>query len=69
MLYAPTSGGEDSGKEFQLPPIDHTLLAAWKVALPMAVEYWETVKMDPRLSVDFRKTAEKILAKMPKTRS
>jgi hypothetical protein len=64
MLYAPTSGGEDSGKEFQLPSIDHPLLAAWKVALPMAVEYWETVKEDTRLSRAFRKIADGVLDKL-----
>ncbi|MCM2324028.1 MAG: type II toxin-antitoxin system HipA family toxin YjjJ [Oligoflexia bacterium] len=58
MLYAPTSGGEDAGRSFTLPTYDHTLLEAWKIALPLAVRYWERVKEDPRVSRGFREIAE-----------
>jgi hypothetical protein len=57
MLYAPTTGGEDAGRTFQLPTYDHTLLSAWKTALPMAKEYWETLAGDTRLSKEFRRIA------------
>ncbi|MEO5969072.1 MAG: type II toxin-antitoxin system HipA family toxin YjjJ [Bdellovibrionia bacterium] len=59
MLYAPSTGGEDTGKIFTLPTYDHTLLHSWKDALFMAIQYWERVCSDSRLSGDFRKIANK----------
>ena len=53
MLYAPSSGGEDTRRSFTLPSYDHTLLEAWKDALSMATHYWERVRADSRLSAEF----------------
>ena len=61
MLYAPSSGGENTGKVFTLPTYDHTLLDAWNDALPMAREYWEKVQSDIRVSAEFRKIAKRNL--------
>jgi hypothetical protein len=61
MLYAPSSAGEDTGKEFSLPSYDHTLLSAWKKAIPIARRYWDRVEADGRISVKFRSFAKKNL--------
>jgi hypothetical protein len=58
MLYAPSSGGEDTRKVFTLPFYDHTLLSVWKDAVSIATVYWERVVEDSRLSREFRKIAE-----------
>lgn len=58
MLYAPGSGGEDTGKIFILPTYDHTLLDAWKEARRMAMDYWDRVRRDTRISRGFREIAE-----------
>jgi hypothetical protein len=59
MLYAPSIGGEDTGKIFTLPTYDHTLLDSWKSSLLMAIQYWEKVCEDSRLSSEFKNIAEK----------
>ncbi len=57
MLYAPSAGGEDTGKILSLPTYDHTLLGSWKEALLIAIQYWEKVCQDTRISSEFRKIA------------
>jgi hypothetical protein len=61
MLYAPSSGGEDTGKTFTLPTYEYTLLNAWKTALPIAIQYWQRIREDSRLSVQFKDIAGKNL--------
>jgi hypothetical protein len=61
LLYAPSGAGEDIGREFSLPTYDHTLLSAWKKALPIARPYWERVAADERISGKFRTIAKKNL--------
>jgi len=50
------------GKIHTLPSYDHTLLTAWKQALPIARQYWQTVREDTRISTEFRKIAEQHLS-------
>jgi len=61
MNYAPSIGGEKIERNFTLPTFDHTLLSAWKEALPLAVHYWTRVREDTRISQEFKKIAERNL--------
>ncbi len=62
MLYAPSSGGEDTRKKFSLPSYDHTLLNSWKGALKLAIQYWTRVHEDSRISPEFRIIAKRNLS-------
>ncbi|MGK5085546.1 type II toxin-antitoxin system HipA family toxin YjjJ [Bdellovibrionota bacterium FG-1] len=57
MFYVPNSEGKDSGIIFSLSTYEHTLLSGWARALPMAIQFWQQVREDARISKKFRKTA------------
>lgn len=64
MLFAPTSRGEDSGKNFVLPTFEPSLLNALKTALPLALRYWERVIEDSRISEGFRTIARGVRGRL-----
>lgn len=61
MLYAPING-EEAGKKFRLSTYNHTLVEAWKWALPIAIKYWQRVTEDDRVSREFRNIAQENIA-------
>ena len=69
MLYAPSSGGEDTARIFTLPTYDHTLLDAWKDSVSLAIQFWKKVVEDLRVSQEFRNIAgQNILVLKPSLR-
>ena len=57
MMYAPSSQGEISIKEFRPPTPAPTSLTAWRAARVIAAEFWTTVAAHPEVSANFKEIA------------
>jgi hypothetical protein len=57
MLWAPGSQGELLDRRFSPAPPVPSLVGPWRDAAAMAVDFWDRVAGDSRLSPDFRRTA------------
>lgn len=58
MLHAPGSQGEIVPREFRLAPPAPALRDDWQQVLPWALEFWEQVEADARVSDGFRRLAK-----------
>jgi hypothetical protein len=58
MLHAPGSQGEIVPREFRLVPPAPALRDDWQHVLPWALEFWEQVAADARVSDGFRRLAK-----------
>ena len=57
MLYAPTTPGAIVDREFRTKPPHTRTLAEWSLAAALAVEFWNRVSRDRRISEGFREIA------------
>lgn len=57
MLFAPSSQGEVSAREFQPPTPKPEQLPAWIAANAMAIEFWGLVQQHHQVSADFKAIA------------
>jgi hypothetical protein len=59
MLFAPSAQGEVAAREFSPPPPLPALQAEWTAASRWAIEFWERVSIDDRVSPEFRSIASR----------
>lgn len=48
-----------TGRAFNIPIYNHTLLSTWQAVYSIAIQYWETVSEDSRVSGEFKEIAKK----------
>lgn len=58
MMYAPSSQGEISIKEYRPPTPTPVTLLVWRTARAIAGEFWDAVGAHPEISADFREIAD-----------